>query len=137
MATTTQRDTMFRWYMKDNNALNVTTVLNIAGLGLLNDLQNMVVGLNGSTPILISAESIPTQCPRSLMTTGARPDCDESSGYETPQLNITYITTGLQTHFLVYGANLTEWAEIYNASVNNALQTLHAAIRFDLGNAVN
>ncbi|KAG8982244.1 hypothetical protein FRB93_008208 [Tulasnella sp. JGI-2019a] len=138
MSTTTQRDTGFRGVMKGNsNPLVVTTVLNDAGSVLLVDMEEMAIGLNNTgIPVMISAQSILTPCPRSFMTTGLIPGCDVSSGYETPQLNISYVTMGLPNYYLLYGEDLTVPAEFYNSSVNNALQTFHAAVRFDLGNAL-
>ncbi|KAG9027903.1 hypothetical protein FRB95_007065 [Tulasnella sp. JGI-2019a] len=136
VATSTQRDTMFRSFMKNKDGFAATNVLNIAGISLLDDLQNMVLGLNNTTPVVISAESTLTPCPRSLATTGAKPGCDAASGYEPPQLNITDVTMGMSSYVLLSAATIADTTMIYNSSVSNALQTLHAAIRLDLGNAL-
>ncbi|KAG9032276.1 hypothetical protein FRB95_001672 [Tulasnella sp. JGI-2019a] len=136
-STTTQLDTSLRNLIKDNNALVVAAILNAVGTILLTDMEILAIGLNETgIPIIISAESSLTPCPRPLMMSGLMSGCDVSSVYEPPILNITYVAMGLPTYYLLTGDELTRPAKFFNSSVNNALQTLHAAVRFDFGNAL-
>ncbi|KAG8979662.1 hypothetical protein FRB95_012048 [Tulasnella sp. JGI-2019a] len=122
------------WRIQTTNSL-VTLALDFAGISVLNDLQNMWIRISGA-PVMVSASSIPVMCPRAQMTVGIFPNCDISSGYEIPQLNISYSSMITTNYSYLMGDRLTRPIEFYNSSVNNALQTLHAAVRFDLGNAL-
>ncbi|KAG9027901.1 hypothetical protein FRB95_007063 [Tulasnella sp. JGI-2019a] len=132
MAESTTMDVIWRSQTANNL---IALALNVAGISVLNDLHSMLIGVSGA-PVMMSALSMPVMCPRAQMTVGIFPNCDISSGYEIPQLNISYSSMIQTNYFYMTGDNLTRPIEFFNASVNNALQTLHAAVRFDLGNAL-
>ena len=105
--------------------------LDIAGLDGFGHAQRELEAANYTGVALISATAMPEQCPKVGL-------CDESTGFRAPLLDIANAGMGVTPS---YGwlANtstdaITLFQDIYYNASSNFFQTMHAAVRLDIGN---